>query len=540
MMFHDHAILLPCGLDAFNGVEFVCCPKAAKTDLNTGEDKKVTDGEKKKDLYQVYLEDDSPSEFRNEHEYFMKAKHDLEKQQHKKIANMMRDWTNERQRVDSLKKTRGQAEIDKLTQEMTVKYQKIYTDLEKTYAEEKSTFLKKHEVRVERRLDEKKHEAMKAVLAVVDKKKVNYEEVRKSMAKFIRTEMKDQEHYINRWIHLQRTDKQAAEKVLKLYLDKIEMSNERIDQTRSFAIDHLNTDDAEELKLFCEEFIKEYADVAEGRQWMLAATPQPTTEKPVEKEIIENVPDTDKKDDEDLDNNDDDDEYDDEDDEDFDLDDEEDDDDDDDEDLDDDVKTNDDDFDGDDDDEFDYDDEDDDEDDEGDFKLVDGDADKKEDAPAERLNGLDDGDDDEDDNDIFEDTREKDDEFGRDDDNVRMNEEDIGDKYVDNKEIEMDRISSAHVAKLSAHHPDRVVLGRDVATTHNAWVICVVAFAGAAMLGIIVVAAVMKHKRQMKRQRIARVEAESCVMDVEKRHLTTMQCNGYENPTYKYLETGTQ
>lgn len=44
----------------------------------------------------------------------------------------------------------------------------------------------------------------------------------------------------------------------------------------------------------------------------------------------------------------------------------------------------------------------------------------------------------------------------------------------------------------------------------------------------------------MRRQRIARVEAESCVMDVERRHLTTMQCNGYENPTYKYLETGTQ
>lgn len=144
------------------------------------------------------MENKDAERFRNEHEYFVKAKHELEKQQHAKIANMMKEWTNEHQRLNSLKKIREQAEIDRLTREMTAKYQKIYADLEKTYADEKAAFLKKHEIRVEKRLDEKKKEAMKAVLAAVDRKYIDYEEVRKSMEKFIRTEMKDQEHYINR------------------------------------------------------------------------------------------------------------------------------------------------------------------------------------------------------------------------------------------------------------------------------------------------------------------------------------------------------
>jgi amyloid beta A4 protein len=58
---------------------------------------------------------------------------------------------------------------------------------------------------------------------------------------------------------------------------------------------------------------------------------------------------------------------------------------------------------------------------------------------------------------------------------------------------------------------------------------------------IIVVAIVMLRKRSQRRQPITHgfVEVDPAASP-EERHMANMQMNGYENPTYKYFELGTQ
>lgn len=37
MNLHDYGMLLPCGIDRFRGVEFVCCPAEAERDMDSTE-----------------------------------------------------------------------------------------------------------------------------------------------------------------------------------------------------------------------------------------------------------------------------------------------------------------------------------------------------------------------------------------------------------------------------------------------------------------------------------------------------------------------
>lgn len=37
MNLHDYGMLLPCGIDRFRGVEFVCCPAEAEHDVESAE-----------------------------------------------------------------------------------------------------------------------------------------------------------------------------------------------------------------------------------------------------------------------------------------------------------------------------------------------------------------------------------------------------------------------------------------------------------------------------------------------------------------------
>lgn len=37
MNLHDYGMLLPCGIDRFRGVEFVCCPAETEQEMDTSE-----------------------------------------------------------------------------------------------------------------------------------------------------------------------------------------------------------------------------------------------------------------------------------------------------------------------------------------------------------------------------------------------------------------------------------------------------------------------------------------------------------------------
>ena len=59
MNLHDYGMLLPCGIDRFQGVEFVCCPVEAEHEADSaqleGEESDVWWGGGENEVQQVFL-----------------------------------------------------------------------------------------------------------------------------------------------------------------------------------------------------------------------------------------------------------------------------------------------------------------------------------------------------------------------------------------------------------------------------------------------------------------------------------------------------
>ncbi|OZC05444.1 hypothetical protein X798_07584, partial [Onchocerca flexuosa] len=155
MAVRSFAVLEPCGLDLFTGVEFVCCP---------GDDRTEDDGKDlstKSVLQDPYFKMSDPV---NEHERFKEAQQRVEKRHRAKINKVMREWSDLEARYKKMRKT-DEKGAEAFKKEMTSRFQKTVASLE----EEKKQLEDVHEERVQAHLNEKKRQAThdyRAALAV--------------------------------------------------------------------------------------------------------------------------------------------------------------------------------------------------------------------------------------------------------------------------------------------------------------------------------------------------------------------------------------
>lgn len=131
MRLRSFAILEPCGLGMFRGVEFVCCPKELEeriekvVDLEANkksaaadedeeeedddeeyseedeeEEKSSTKKEAKEDEQDPYFKDDQTA---NEHDRFREAEERLEKKHRKKVTKVITEWSELFERYNKMK-----------------------------------------------------------------------------------------------------------------------------------------------------------------------------------------------------------------------------------------------------------------------------------------------------------------------------------------------------------------------------------------------------------------------------------------------------
>jgi amyloid beta A4 protein len=130
MRLRSFAILEPCGLGMFRGVEFVCCPKELEeriekvVDLETAEKKTEDEDEDEDDDDEEYSEEDEEEEktkkdkkdeveqqdpyfkedaTENEHERFREAEERLEKKHRKKVTKVITEWSELFERYNKMK-----------------------------------------------------------------------------------------------------------------------------------------------------------------------------------------------------------------------------------------------------------------------------------------------------------------------------------------------------------------------------------------------------------------------------------------------------
>ncbi|KAI1732120.1 e2 domain of amyloid precursor protein [Ditylenchus destructor] len=223
MKLRSFAVLEPCGLGMFRGVEYVCCPKSVE------EDSKDHESTTEKEEQDPYFKDDSNA---NEHDRFRDAEERLEKKHRKKVTKVITEWSELFERYNKMKEKDPKG-AEEYKREMTAKFRKTVAALEEENKEQRTQIEEVHDERIQSALNEKKRQAThdyRAALAV-QVGNSNKNNVLRTLKNYIKAEEKDRSHMLNRYRHLLRSDPEQAISFEPVLLHRLRYIDLRINGT---------------------------------------------------------------------------------------------------------------------------------------------------------------------------------------------------------------------------------------------------------------------------------------------------------------------
>lgn len=280
LALRSFAILEPCGLDMFRGVEFVCCPKAenvpeqkitkiTKKDDDEDDDDDEEDDEEESDSAtdEDSQEDDDKSakldpyfkddDTRSEHERFKEAEERLEKKHRKKVTKVITEWSDLFERYNKMRENDPKG-AEEYKREMTARFRKTVAALEEENKEQRKQIEDTHDERVQTVLNEKKREATheyRSALAVAVGGQ-NKQNVLRALKTYIKAEEKDRNHMLNRYRHLLRSDPEEATAFEPILMHRLRYIDLRINGTLAMLRDFPELE--KQINPIAMEFWREY------------------------------------------------------------------------------------------------------------------------------------------------------------------------------------------------------------------------------------------------------------------------------------------
>ncbi|XP_013402379.1 amyloid-like protein 2, partial [Lingula anatina] len=275
MQRQSSAMLLPCGIDVFTGVEFVCCPKDNKEVVThkaavpaekeipiTAEPtkppqkEKVKDKKPKDDYLAKYLHQGRLGEYFDEHEHFKLAQKKMRTVHQDKITVLMKEWNAARARVVELsaKDPKG---AEKMKKEITERFEKTYQALENENLGEKRELEAVHEQHVQTNFNTKKRMTIDKYLKALQRDIPDGAEILEALEHFIRAEEKDRMHTMRHYKHLRERDPEEANRVRDHLKQHLSQTNLRVNQSIAM-LDRVPAL-ASKIKARIADFMKTYA-----------------------------------------------------------------------------------------------------------------------------------------------------------------------------------------------------------------------------------------------------------------------------------------
>ncbi|EGT30074.1 CBN-APL-1 protein [Caenorhabditis brenneri] len=248
MIVRSFAVLEPCALDMFTGVEFVCCPN---DQTNKTADGKLSDDDDDDDDDDGYEDDYSEesdekdegesstqdpyfkiANWTNEHDDFKQAEQRMDDKHRKKVDKVMKEWGDLETRYNE-QKAKDPKGAEKFKTSMNARFQKTVSSLEEEHKRMRKEIESVHEERVQAMLNEKKrdatHDYRQALATHVNKP--NKHAVLQSLKAYIRAEEKDRMHTLNRYRHLQKVDAEEAAQYKPTVIHRLRYIDLRINGT---------------------------------------------------------------------------------------------------------------------------------------------------------------------------------------------------------------------------------------------------------------------------------------------------------------------
>lgn len=273
MHLRSFAMLLPCGVDMFSGVEFVCCPKNDKDSSGNTDSRKGDDGvdvdddsEDDEDYDDEYYDDEDyddedesshassststtttttttsttterPVDYyyshfdkKHEHEYFKEAQKSLEEEHRERVTKVMKEWTELEERYQEMKVKDSKA-AEEFRKKMSARFQKTVEALEEEGSAAKRQMSAMHQQRILSIINMRKKNAMDCYTAALDQPTPKTKKIEKCLEKLLRALEKDRRHTLNHYRHLLNSNLKQAVKEKENMLEHLDSLNHIANQS---------------------------------------------------------------------------------------------------------------------------------------------------------------------------------------------------------------------------------------------------------------------------------------------------------------------
>ncbi|KAK8778349.1 hypothetical protein V5799_020313 [Amblyomma americanum] len=221
MRLRSFAMLLPCGVDIFSGVEFVCCPPAAAATADRDSQGKDTSSED--DYDDDYSDEDDDDEdttttstttttttttegpverylsrfdSRREHSAFQAAQHSLQESHRAQVTRVMREWSELEQHYEAMK-ARDPKGAEEFRRKMSARFQKTVQALEAEGSAERHRLAAMHRQRVLTTLNRRKKAALDCYHHALQEKPPRTKRVERCLERLLRALEKDRSHTLH-------------------------------------------------------------------------------------------------------------------------------------------------------------------------------------------------------------------------------------------------------------------------------------------------------------------------------------------------------
>ncbi|NP_001120906.1 amyloid-like protein 1 precursor [Xenopus tropicalis] len=286
---HSYGMLLPCRLDRFRGVEYVCCPtrNPLPVEPTQGLPSPTPEPEEPEKEDEVEIDDDNievveegaedpagaetdqhtpaiwddyfvgpgdeeettsaaptlPPEVKvsrptdgvdiyfespregSEHANFLRAKMELEERRMKQINEVMKEWAEADYQAKNLPKSDRQA--------INEHFQTILQTLEGQISAQRQRLVETHLGRVVASLNDNRRGALENYLASVQATPLDPERVLLALKRYIRAEQRDQRHTVRHYQHVSSAEPDRAETIQFQVLTHLRVIEERVNQSLS-------------------------------------------------------------------------------------------------------------------------------------------------------------------------------------------------------------------------------------------------------------------------------------------------------------------
>ncbi|CAF1048899.1 unnamed protein product [Adineta ricciae] len=262
-----------CGLSAFRGIEFVCCPtkKSNDNDYETSldeqddndllEDDPIQDGQQSSNQRIIamtlasrepswmedyrrwntdsaYFADDEDTNddqtATEERERFAKDKESFKQKYKEQIDELKTRWQNQQKKVQFL----VNGNVSAAREQIDIDFRREYESLKQAASQERTRLNELHEIHLDNMLNTAKAEANKKLINAWNNLPLKTEDIQEALYNYLQLLLRDRIHLVNRYERLRAVDQQQAERKrvsihdrLRYIVDRI---NEALNQLRRY------------------------------------------------------------------------------------------------------------------------------------------------------------------------------------------------------------------------------------------------------------------------------------------------------------------